>query len=243
MPRFFVDSPLAVGGDITLTGEVAAHIRALRLRDGEEFTLCDGAGWDYNCRVTASARGKEPPIALVVAKTPSLGEPRVACAVYIALAKGDKLDYAVQKCVELGATSFTLFQSERCVARPSREALAARVTRLQAISRSAAEQSRRGKIPPVTFAETYEDAIRQAATAELPLFFYEGEQNLHLRDALREDFKSVSIVTGSEGGFTPEEAATATRLGLRSISLGARILRCDTAPVAGVAAVMLTKGD
>jgi 16S rRNA (uracil1498-N3)-methyltransferase len=241
MARFFFKSP-DISGDVIHIRDVA-HVRALRLRVGDELTLCDGAGTDFRCRL--AALGADFALAEIAAQSPSRGEPSVRLSVFLAYAKGERLEYAVQKCVELGAAEFFLFPSERTVSTPDGRALAKKLARLAAISESAAEQSGRGIIPDVSACDSFESAVITAKSSDLPLFFYENEKNLTLRDAFSENSapKSVAIVTGAEGGFTPGEAAIAAQHGLRSVSLGARILRCDTAPIAASAAVMYITGN
>ena len=112
--------------------------------------------------------------------------------------------------------------------------------RLQKIAEEAAKQSGRGKIPPVVVAPSFEHMLAQAAKADLPLFFYEDETTCHLKNALETQpvAKTISLVTGPEGGFDPEEAELAVQNGMISVSLGPRILRCETAPIAALAAIM-----
>jgi len=149
----------------------------------------------------------------------------------------------VQKSVELGARAIVLFQSRRCIASPGNSAK--RTERMQRIALEAAKQCGRGRVPSVIMAESYKDAIEQASQAELPLFFYESEEELTLREALesRADAASVSIVTGPEGGFEEEEASIARSSGMLTVTLGPRILRCETAPAAALAAIMFHTGN
>jgi len=233
MHRFFTDPSSIHGDSIPLSPEDAAHIRALRLRPAELFTVCNGAGTDYICRLGEKGGSTS---AEIVETCPSCGEPAILCDIYIGLAKGDRLDFAVQKSVELGARSVTVFPSERSVVGDS----AKKTARLQRIALEAAKQSGRGIVPEVTSVESFHAAVVLTAQAELPLFCYEDEQKTSLKTALLRagEVKTVSILTGPEGGFTPEEAATACSVGMVSVTLGSRILRCETAPIATLAAVM-----
>lgn len=246
MNRFFAKP---IGGVIRLSSEDAAHIRSLRLRPAELFIVCDGEGRDYICHLaenhssSGSSEKQNETYAQIVGDKPTSGEPDLSCTVYIALAKGDRLDYAVQKSVELGARAIVLFQSRRCIASPGNSAK--RTERMQRIALEAAKQCGRGRVPSVIMAESYKDAIEQASQAELPLFFYESEEELTLREALesRADAASVSIVTGPEGGFEEEEASIARSSGMLTVTLGPRILRCETAPAAALAAIMFHTGN
>ncbi|MDR3209433.1 MAG: 16S rRNA (uracil(1498)-N(3))-methyltransferase [Oscillospiraceae bacterium] len=241
MARFFLDGASYDNGDAILYD--TAHFHALRLRVGDEVTLCDGRGTDHLGLITSL--GRVAARVKLLSTSPSVGEPRTRLTVYLAFAKGERLDFAVQKCVELGAAAFVLFPSERAVARPEGKSLENRLARLNSIAKSAAEQAGRGVIPRVTAAETFGDAVTDAARADLPLFPYEGERYRGLLDTLGNGSApdTVSIVTGAEGGFTPQEADAAVAAGMRSVTLGKRILRCDTAPVAVTASVMLWMGE
>jgi len=257
MVRFFADKADFSNGLIQLNTEDAAHIRSLRLRPSEFFVVCDGEGSDHICRLAenselaskVSKSKSEGAVAEVIETRPSRGEPSVLCSVYIALMKGDRLDYAVQKSVEMGAYEIVLFPSERCVSVPGD--MDKKTARLQRIALETAKQCGRGRVPEVKSADSFKSAVLQASRAKLPLFFYECEEELHLKNALENsefripnsEFNSVSIVTGPEGGFEPHEAELAQSAGLTAVTLGPRILRCETAPVAVLAAVMYHTGN
>jgi 16S rRNA (uracil1498-N3)-methyltransferase len=255
MIRFFVSradiyegmTPDGPVGTIRLSAADTTHIRSLRLRPTELFTVCDGEGTDYICRLanggeTGSAHNGAS-TAEIIETRPSRGEPSVACTVYIALAKGDRLDYAVQKSVELGACGLVVFPSVRCVPVPGD--MTKKIARLNKIALETAKQSGRGRVPKVAAAGSFKEAVEGAARAELPLFFYECEEKRSLKQALELCISragktpgSVSIMTGPEGGFEPHEAEFAQSAGLLAVTLGPRILRCETAPAAALAALM-----
>jgi len=238
MPRFFVD-PGAVGADhIQLDAEILAHIRVLRLGPKERFAICDGAGWDYLCTLAGD-------LAQIVGRRENTAEPTVKCTVYLAHTKGERMDYAVQKSVELGATAIRLFPASRCVARYDDKGLDKKLVRWEKIALEAAKQSGRGIVPTVTAAPDFRAAMTNASEAERALFLYEGETDQNLRAVLDKKpvFQTASLVIGPEGGFTEDEAALAGELGLVSVSLGPRILRSETAPVAGLAALMFYTGN
>ncbi|MCQ5130810.1 16S rRNA (uracil(1498)-N(3))-methyltransferase [Butyricicoccus faecihominis] len=240
MPRFFVtDKPK--NGVITLTGEDAHHAcRVLRLREGEAITLCDGAGTDYECEI---ALAKESGVqCLVLSERPSSGEPEQHITLYMALPKGDKMELIVQKSVELGVREIVPFLSAHCVSRPDKTEK--KVARWRKIALEAAKQCGRGCIPQVHEVHSVEKTIERAALAETRLFFYENEKHTGLRDVLSNGVgRSVSLVIGPEGGFAPSEKDAAERAGLVSVSLGTRILRCETAPIAALAAVLYAGGN
>jgi 16S rRNA (uracil1498-N3)-methyltransferase len=243
MPRFFIAASNIFGGVAYLNAKEIEHLRALRIRHGESFTVCDGDGRDYTCKlVKVTPEGAEAEIVEVL---PTVSEPTVTCTVFVAFAKGDKLETIVQKSVELGATGIVIYPSARCVSKPEGLSVLHKTGRLQKIAEEAAKQSGRGLIPVVTTEPAFHHAVFAARKADLPLFLYEGEKTLHLKDALntKTDIKSVAVMTGPEGGFDPEEAAFAAENGMRSVSLGPRILRCETAPLAALSAVMYHTGN
>ena len=260
MARFFVDALPASGSEYELTGENAAHAKVLRLKPGEQVTLCDGAGMECACTVLEGGTLSAGPAQL------SSAEARAEVRVYLAFPKADKAEHVVQKATELGAAEVVFFPSRYCVSRPDEKSLGKKLDRWQKIARSAAEQSRRGVIPRVRALDSFEAALREAGQAELPVLFYENEENLSLRDVIsavgvpliRPGVRSgapspqgeglpgpasVSLMTGAEGGFSEEEIARAEAAGLRICTLGPRILRCETAPLAALSAVMYALGE
>ncbi len=241
LPRFFVPPGSVQGGFLTLSGENAAHARVLRLKTGDSVAVCDGSGTDYTCTVSDVAPGC---VSLVVnASGASQSEPAVRCSVFMAFSKADKFEHVIQKATELGAVKIVAFPSARCVSRPDKVSLGKKLERWQKIAASAAGQCGRGVIPQVLAADSYEQALSWAAQSALVLFPYENEKALSLRAALSgNDAPSVSIVTGPEGGFTPEEVALAQEKGLRICTLGPRILRCETAPLCALTCVLFANG-
>ena len=248
MARFFVDFLPVEGTSYTLSGANADHAKVLRLRPGETVTLCDGAGSESKCTVQKGLT------LLVGATFPSPAETRNAASVYLAFPKGDKAEHVIQKATELGAAEICLFPSRYCVSRPEGKALEKKLERWQKIARSAAEQSGRGIIPSVRAVDSYREALAQAGAAELPLLFYENEEQLSLRRALADrtapargagasEPLRISLMTGAEGGFSEEEILQAREVGLRICTLGPRILRCETAPLAALSAVLYALGD
>ena len=278
MARFFVEKLPAPDSVFELTGENAAHAKVLRLNPGEAVTLCDGAGLECGCTLTEGLR-------LLAGETvPSPAEPRAAVTVWIAFPKADKAEHVIQKATELGAAEIVLFPSRFCVSRPDDKSLGKKLERWQKIARAAAEQSGRGRIPRVRAVDSFAEALRQAAEAELPILFYEHERARTLKEAMEAflrghgglgsgrptdgdggrtnpphpsapaalppspqgegfDGSSIALMTGAEGGFAAEEIARAEAAGLRICTLGPRILRCETAPLAALSAVMFALGE
>jgi len=249
MIRFFITPQDIFENTIRLCAEDTKHVRTLRLRPEENFIVCDGTGIDYICKLGERDGGT---IAEIVRRTPSIGEPTIKCKAYMAYSKGDRLDFAVQKSVELGVHEIILFESERCVAVP--KDVPKKVSRLQRIALETAKLCNRGIVPTVTSVEKLSDVIdkvsmESAKPSNLALFFYECENRLSIKAILEQrllppfegegcEAKSVSFITGPEGGFEPHEAELAMSKDIATVSLGPRILRSETAPMIALAAIM-----
>ena len=242
MPRFFMaGTNMIKGGMAVIRGRDAEHVRVLRLRPGEDIIICDAQGTDYKCRLVSSGPEEAEAEVIEVVRCPA--EPSVAVTVLCALPKGDRTDYIIQKCVEAGASEIVFFLSDRCVAKP--DAPEKKLERWQRIAEEAAKQSGRGIIPSVSWAGEYAEALNIANQKELKLFLYETGEREGLDSVLEANktAKTVALITGPEGGFAPFEADLARIVGLHVCSMGERILRCETAPVVAVTAVMYATGN
>ena len=244
MARFFMFGTNLDGGRAYIRGRDAEHVRVLRLRPGEELVICDGKGKDYRCRYITSTRDEVE--AEVVEVVPCKGEPDVDVTVYAGLPKGERADFLIQKCVEAGAKRIVFFDCERCVARPDGRSMDKKLERFNRISQSAAEQSGRGMIPQVDYIHDYVEMLDSAMKADVRLFMYEtGDDRVPMKEAIEGagDFKSASVITGPEGGFSLAEARLARGAGATLCSMGERIFRCETAPEVAVTAIMYAKGE
>ena len=242
MTRFFVDPEEMQPEFMVLTGENAQHAKVLRLKCGEEVLVCDGQGTECLCTVSDVSDGR---ISLVVKhRRESETEAKVKVSVYMAFPKADKLEHVIQKATELGAWEIVAFPSSRCVSRPDEKSLKKKLERWQKIAESAAQQSGRGRIPEVLTLPSYKAALQRAASADKALLFYENERATTLRMALSEgEYTSVSLLTGPEGGLEESEVQLAMDAGLQVCTLGKRILRCETAPLCALSAVMYDAGE
>ncbi len=242
MVRFFVEPEELQPEFLVLTGDNAQHAKVLRIKAGEQVLVCDGQGQECLCTVSDVSPGQ---ISLVVSsRQASRTEPGVQVSVYMAFPKADKLEHVIQKATELGAYEIVAFPSARCVSRPDDKSLAKKLERWQKIAASAAEQSGRGRIPRVRVLPGYKAALEQAAKADKPLLFYENEQSTTLRMALEGGaYRTVSLLTGPEGGLEESEVQQAMAAGLQVCTLGRRILRCETAPLCALSAVMYDAGE
>ncbi len=242
MARFFVEPSALDAQTIYLTGDNAAHARVLRLKTDEEVLVCDGAGRECLCTVVCCNAAE---VKLLVKQLyNSENEARVQASIYMAFPKADKLDHVIQKATELGAFEIVAFPSARCISKPDEKSLRKKQERWQKIAASAAEQSGRGRIPQVVILPSYRDALMRAAAADMAILFYENEHATTLRMALDgSNFQTISLLTGPEGGLELSEVQQAREAGLQVCTLGKRILRCETAPLCALSAVMYAAGE
>ena len=231
MARFFVQKEKISENRIIIDGADAHHIaRSLRMAEGDETTVCDGEGTEYLCRLVRIR--DEECVCEIIEELDSGAESPVSITLCMAYPKGDKLEVVIQKAVELGADRIIPCESSRCIKRPKAEKAEKQTARLSRIAEEAAKQCGRAKIPTVTQPMTYSQMLDEATKSSMALFCYENEEGLTVKSMLngKERPDSVAVIVGSEGGFSPEEVKEATNRGCISVSLGNRILRCETAP-------------
>ena len=239
MTRFFASQEEMSGERILLTGENAQHAKVLRLKPGETVLVCDGEGQECLCQIFST----DPWELRVTERRASRSEAAVRVSVFMAFPKADKLEHVIQKATELGAYEIVAFPSARCVSRPDEKSLKKKLERWQKIAASAAEQSGRGRIPRVITLKSFSEALSRACQAEKALMFYEHEEALTLKTALTGTYRTVSLLTGPEGGLEEGEVSQARAAGMQVCTLGKRILRCETAPLCALSAVMYDSGE
>ena len=238
MPRFFVEPEAICKGHATVTGGDAYHIaRSLRMAVGDEITLADGSGKEYICRLT-KIRDEEC-CAEILREQASTCESPAEITLYMAYPKSDKLELIIQKAVELGAARIVPFESSRCIKRPKAEKIEKQTARLARIAEEAAKQCGRARLPIVEEPISFKKMLDEAKSAELSLFCYEGKGTKSLKETLSAGAapSAISVIVGSEGGFSPDEAEAAREAGLTPVNLGPRILRCETAPMYALSAI------
>lgn len=237
MPRFFIRKEQISDEIVQIVGDDAHHIaRSLRMAVGEHITVCDMQRSEYDCVLTEFIDDTKV-LARILSERSMDTEPPFVAHLYQALPKGDKLDTIIQKAVECGVATITPFESERCIVRCKPDQEEKKTQRRCRIAAEAAKQSGRGCLPEVNPTISYAAALEQAMGADIPLFCYEGDATAPLRSVLREKLASfpagqlptVSIVIGSEGGFSVDEASAAAQAGFLMVGLGKRILRTETA--------------
>lgn len=240
MAWFFTENE--IGSDnFIITGENARHIsKSLRMKAGETLTLVTPEREQLECEI--SAVNADSVEVNILSRKPCENEPDVEITLYQALPKGDKMDYIIQKCVELGITRIVPVISARCISRPDKKSLSKKQIRWQKIAREAAQQSRRGIIPKIEAAVSFKEAVGLSSKNGLNIIFYElgGES---VKKLITSKPESIGIFIGSEGGFEEAEVNMATENGACAATLGKRILRAETAPLAALSIIMYETGN
>jgi 16S rRNA (uracil1498-N3)-methyltransferase len=238
--RFFVPPAALCGDTVQLDDAALAHqlARVLRLGPGDHVLLLDGLG--EACAVELTELRRDAVVGRVTSRGPAGNEPSVALHLYLALMRPERFEWALQKGVELGARRLVPVQFARSL--PADRADAKKLERWRRIVREAAEQSCRGLLPELAAPMHFVAACAEATALGPAALLYEGE-GTHLRDRLREPPAILSLLSGPEGGITPEEVEHAGAQGIPPVSLGPRILRAETAPVAAAAMVLYALGD
>ena len=234
MPRFFTNE--IDENNITLTGSDAVHVgRSLRMKPGEPLTVCCG-GIDYNCEISEIT--SDTVYLSLKEKVVCAAEPNIEVTLFQAVPKMDKLEYIIQKSVELGVSRIVPMLTRRCVSRPDERDFAKKLARLNKIAAEAAKQSGRGIIPQVTPIVSYQKALEMMKELDRNVLLYEEEGGVSFGEVDLTGAKTVGLVIGSEGGFDREEAEACTAVGAAQVWLGKRILRCETAPITALSILM-----
>jgi 16S rRNA (uracil1498-N3)-methyltransferase len=240
IPRFHCPFPLAPGAHVDLPPEAAHHaIKVLRMNDGDEVTLFDGRGGEWIGRLHRVGKG----VAVALESFDDTDrEPPLAITLVQGLPAADKMDWIIQKSVELGVAAVRPVACRRSVIRLSGERMERRVAHWQSVAIAACEQCRRNRVPAVSL------------LVDLPQFLGEtpGDNGMRLILApaaeqrlaeLPRPTGPVTMLIGPEGGFEEGELAAVASAGFQAVSLGPRVLRTETAGIAALAAMMALWGD
>ena len=243
MPRFYVDPSNIFGDRMVLGGGEYNHLKnVLRKQVGDTLLICDGEGHEFDCRIAAFENGQV--IFDILETRDGNTELGISVTLYQGLPKKDKLEWIIEKAVELGANRVVPVSCARSIAKwddPAREEK--KVKRFQAIAEAASKQCGRGVIPEVGGVVSFAEAMKEAkAGSDVILFPYENAEGMKATEEVIGSIKKgdkVSVFIGPEGGFAPEEVTLAEQSGAKIISLGRRILRTETAAMAVLSHLMI----
>jgi 16S rRNA (uracil1498-N3)-methyltransferase len=251
MHHFFVPPSWIQQNNVTISGPQAHQIaHVLRMRPGDSVTVLDNSGWEIETRLISVerhvVRGE------IVRRRLSTAEPRTKIGLYQGVLRSKHFEFVLQKGTELGVVEFVPLIAERCVI-SDLDAVEKKHDRWETIIQEAAEQCRRGRKPALRPAIMFPKACEAAKTSGgLSLIPWEEEGQASLRELLTQAPSgtnqswppmTINLFIGPEGGFTAAEVDLARRYGLMPVTLGARILRAETASLAAVAAILYELGD
>ena len=230
MPRFFCPSPLAIGLALSLPPGAARHVQVLRLQPGDAITLFNGEGGEFDATVTRMGRSD---VEVDVGAHHAIErEAHRAVHLLAGITANERMDWLVEKATELGVASITPLVAERSVLKLKGERAEKKLAHWQGVAVAAAEQSGRNRVPPIHPAVTLTEWLKKAAPGERwVLSLSEGTQPL----SRQVNQGPVTVLSGPEGGLSPGEESAALAAGFAPVSLGPRVLRAETAPLAVLA--------
>lgn len=241
MHRFYVKQDQIVGNQIILLGTDVNHIvNVLRMRPGEQILLCDGARGEYRCMITEMTKSKV--VATIQQSKETENELQTKLYLFQGIPKKDKMEWIIQKAVELGVHQIIPVKTKRTIVQlETKEKEEKKRNRWNRIAESAAKQSGRGYIPTVTAPCSFEKAIQMAQSFPLNLIPYEKADDFTKTKAILQNIKQekeIGVFIGPEGGYEETEIAQAQEKGVIPITLGKRILRTETAGIVMLSLLM-----
>lgn len=246
MTRFFVTQAQIEDDIVTLGEDDAHHLRVVTHHEtGDRIAILDGNGAEWEA--TLLTLGKKAATAKLGRRFEPATEAGVRVTIAQALPKvGDKMEQVLQRGTEIGAHAFRAFSSAKSLSHLTGERQEKRLARWRTIVKTAAEQAHRAILPDVAAEDTFADIIRSAGSYDLALLAYEHERKHSLKSTLRSlpaVAATILLIVGPESGITDDEAAAAIKAGIKSISLGPRILRTETAAMAATAQILFEWED
>lgn len=244
MPKFFVNPESISENRIVITGSDAKHIGAvLRMKKNEKLIVCNGQNIDYDCIIKDIS--KEAVELEVIERQRNSIEPKIKVRLYQSLPKSDKMDFIVQKCVELGVDEIVPMITDYTVSKvDDLKRFEKKLERWNKISESASKQCMRGKIPSVLNIVSFSEAVKSIFDLDRAIIPYEKESSKSLRSSISGfDGKSIAVFIGPEGGFSDCEIQMAVDNKIEPVTLGNRILRTETAGMVVLANIMYELGD
>lgn len=243
MPRFFINKNNIIDNHIIINGGDALHIgRSLRMKIGDELTLCCDK-IDYMTKILSISDNEI--CCEILSQSPICTEANIELTLYQAMPKSDKLEFIIQKAVELGVVKIVPVLTSRCISRPDKKSFAKKRERLNKISLEAAKQSNRGIIPEVSDILDFKIAVTHLSGHDFSFVCYEkgGVPFSSVINPSDCKNKSIGLFIGSEGGFEESEIEVCDKTGVKIINMGKRILRCETAPISAVSIIMALSGN
>ncbi len=244
MSKFFVNGENISSDSITITGEDVVHIKkVLRLKSGDNIIVSDGLGIDYHVKIEKINSSTVD--TKIISSCKNASEPPVDIVLFQGLPKSDKMDFIIQKGVELGVKKIVPVITERTVVKISKDNYKKKHQRWNRISMEAAKQCNRGIIPKVEYPINFKDAVDTLPNNGFKILPYEKEKSQGIKGILKEksNTKDVFICIGPEGGFCDKEIELALKNQFNIISLGPRILRTETAGIVVLSILMYELGD
>lgn len=239
MPRFYLPENLSVGQTVALPDNIVRHLNVLRVRPNENITLFDGKGKAHAAQLTVLEKRRAE--AEILREDTTDNESPLNITLIQSISSGERMDFTLQKSVELGVTAIQPVISERCIVRLDGERAAKRLARWQEIVISACEQSGRNTVPPVLPIIGYREALDKMPSESTKLIMSINRAR-KLAD-IRHPSGAIVFMVGPEGGWTEQEEQQAFEAGFQAVTLGKRILRTETAPLAALAAMQTLWGD
>ena len=239
IPRIYQPTQITLNSNIALNDDGAAHIgRVLRMAEGDQISIFNGDGYDYLAKITLS--NKKTVQVSIIEAVKNHSESPLNLHLGQVISRGDRMDFTIQKSVELGVNTITPLFSERCGVKLTGERLDKKIQQWQKIALSACEQSGRSVVPVVRPAMTLAEWAQQATSAV--------KLNLHPRAAfgisgLSKDNHRIRLLIGPEGGLSAQEIAMTEEQHFTDVLLGPRILRTETAALTAITALQLHLGD
>ncbi len=239
IPRIYTDSALATGSTCELDDNAAGHVgRVLRMQPGQQLILFNGDGKDYEASI-AAANKKQVQVE-VTGETVKSSESPLEVVLGQTLSKGDRMDYAVQKAVEMGVSRIVPLTTERCDVKLKGDREEKRLRHWQQVAISAAEQCGRARVPEILPVMTVTQWLEHSQNCDLRLVLHHRTEK-SLASLAKPG--SVALMIGPEGGLSAEEITQAENSGFLPVALGPRVLRTETAPVAALALCQWLWGD
>ncbi len=237
MYNFFINDNQIENEKVKIIGQDAKHIsNVLRMKKGEEIYICN---IDSKERYLAKIDdiNKDYVMVICIQKLESI-EPNIKITLFQGITKADKMEYIIQKSVELGVYNIIPVDMKFCIGKIKDEDK--KITRWQAISESAAKQSKRGIIPKIEMPKRLSEVCKIISEYDLAIVAYEDEDKTTIKKILNsnKNIKSVAVIVGPEGGISSDEINMLIESGSKAASLGKQILRTETAPIAMISMIM-----